>query len=698
MMPGLQIQDNDCGVQALIASLHRLGRDFSEPELRDALAARGALSMRDLRDTSAEVCGVRFRARRDCPFDALTAGAIVHLRADHFVTVEGRRGRRVRIFDPMFGPTSLGGTEYRERASGWVLLPDTGHGAAGGGAAPGADGPPARRARRLARAAWLSPLIRAGDVRLSQVLPVLGVSLLLYTGLTLLNLVLLPFLNQITAGGAVAAGTLATALAVFAVTVGALFWFRHRRLTALGLTFDRNMLAHLVDRVTRTSATTEMSSGAVLNRVMSAREVREAGTMLALSMVTDSIAVVILLAFMAALSLPLSGVVAAISALHVGLTLLARRPISRRYDEQLRLEGEVQDVLITMTRGLTTFRGLGAVAHLSEEHDRRLGRLHDAVRALEYRLAWVHGPSLALRFSGLYAILVIGAVLISARLVSTGELFGFITLGGTVLFSVTSIAQSLPAVAVLERRLRYVATLLTLPAMPAGTRADPVPGAPAAVLDGVRVHRPKDHFDLRLDLRVERGETVTVGGVSGAGKSTMARLISGLDPVPEGRAAVYGVPTGDWDPGRLRPMVCYVPPRSEFLHTTIRESLCGGAADVDDGELHEVLALVELEDVLRPLRLGLGTSLRINGSTFSAGEVQRFALARALLRRPRTLILDESTGSLDRDMELRLLAAVRDRVETLLVISHRPVGRHLGSRHVTIVRGDDGVSRVVADG
>jgi ATP-binding cassette subfamily C protein len=252
--------------------------------------------------------------------------------------------------------------------------------------------------------------------------------------------------------------------------------------------------------------------------------------------------------------------------------------------------------------------------------------------------------------------------------------------------------------AALERRLRYVATLLTLPVMPAGTRTEPVPGAPAAELDGVRVHRPRDRFDLRLDLRVERGETVTVGGVSGAGKSTMARLISGLDPAPEGLAAVYGVPAADWDPDRLRPMVCYVPPRSEFMHTTIRESLCGGAKDVDDGELHEVLALVELEDVMRPLRLGLDTSLRINGSTFSAGEVQRFALARALLRRPRLLILDESTSSLDRDMELRLLAAVQERVETYMIISHRPVGPHLGSRHVTIARGGDGVSRVVADG
>ncbi|MFD0852922.1 ATP-binding cassette domain-containing protein, partial [Actinomadura adrarensis] len=172
----------------------------------------------------------------------------------------------------------------------------------------------------------------------------------------------------------------------------------------------------------------------------------------------------------------------------------------------------------------------------------------------------------------------------------------------------------------------------------------------------------------------------------------------GLDPAPEGLAAVHGVAVGEWNADHLRPMVCYVPPRSEFMHTSIRESLCSGRDGVGDDEIHEVLALVELEEVIRPLRLGLRTPLRINGSTFSAGEVQRFALARALLRRPQVLILDESTGSLDREMELRLLSAVRRRVETLMVISHRPVGRHLGSRHVTIIRGDDGVSRVVADG
>ncbi|MER5702415.1 ATP-binding cassette domain-containing protein [Micromonospora sp. NPDC002296] len=698
MTVSLQTQDNDCGVQALVTSLKLLGHDFPEPALRDALSVRGALSMRDLRDTSAEVCGVRYRARRECPFDALTPGAIVHLRADHFITVERRRRGQVRIFDPSFGHAWLDERGYRERSSGWVLLPGSRPGAPGAGDQPAARATSAGRARRSARASWLWPLVRSGELSFRQVVPLLVMSLVLYTGLTMLNLVLLPYLNQVAAGGRVAAGPLAAALITFFVALSVLFWLRHRQLTSVGLAFDRAMLGNLVDRLTRTSATTEMTSGAVLHRVQSAREVREAGTTLALSMFTDAVAVVILLAFMASMSLPLTGVVAALGALHIGVTLLARRPISRHYDEQLRLDGEVQDVLITTTRGLTTFRGLGAVSHLRAEHARRLDLLHESVRTLQYRLSWVYGPSEALRFSGLYVILIVGSVLAATGLVSTGELFGFLTLGGTVLFSVISIAQTLPAVAQLERQLRYVATLLTLPAMPAGTHTRPVPDAPAVELDGVRVCRPRDGFDLRLDLRVERGETVTVGGVSGVGKSTMAQIVSGLDPAPTGRAVIYGVPAGDWDPDALRPLVCYVPPRSDFMHTTIRDSLCAGANEVDDQEIRNMLTLMELDEVMRPLRLGLRTTLRINGATFSAGEVQRFALARALLRRPSLLILDEATNSLDREMELRLLNAVRARVETLMVVSHRPVGEHLGSRHLTVVRDQDGVSRVVSGG
>lgn len=699
MTQSLQIEDNDCGVQALITSLHLLGHDVAVPALRDALAMRGARSMRDLRDASAAVCGVRYRGKRDCPFTALTTGAIVHLRADHFVTVERRRRHRVRVFDPAFGSTWLDERGYRERASGWVLLPVT-------PAAPGGTPPPARRtawtsraasarrARRAARASWLWPMMRAGQVTFRQMLPVIAVSLLLYTGLTLLNIVLMPYLDRVTSEPG-SLGALIAALVVFCVALSALYWFQHRQSVALGLRFDRAMLAHLTDRMTRTSATTEMTSGGLLHRVQSAREVRAAGTELALSVITDAVAVVILLGFMASMSLPLTGVVVALAAVQVVLSLLARRPINRTYEEQLRLDSEAQEVLITMSRGLTTFRGLGAVSHLRAEHGRRFDLLIESVRGLEYRLARVHGPTNALRVAGLYVVLVLGAVLLSAGLVSTGELFGFLTLGGAVLFAATSIAQNLPVIATLERQLRYVASLFTMPVMPAGTATEPVPDAPAVVLDGVRVHRPAQRFDLRLDLRVERGETITVGGVSGIGKSTMAQIVSGLDPAPAGAVVVFGIPVADWDPDRLRPRVCYVPPRSDFLHTTIRDSLSSGAPDLDDSEILETLSLMELDAVMRPLRLGLRTSLRINGSTFSAGEVQRFALARALLRRPSLLILDEATNSLDREMELRLLSVIQQRVETLMVISHRPVGHHLGSRHLNIVRDDTGVSRVV---
>ncbi|MEU6077255.1 ATP-binding cassette domain-containing protein [Micromonospora sp. NPDC047074] len=682
----LQQQDNDCGVQALITSLRTLGHEPPEARLREALDVRGARSMRELRDAAADVCGVRYRGVRDCPFDTLTAGAVVHLRADHYVTVVGRRLRRVRIFDPASGPGWLDERAYRDRASGWALLPR---------AADGSAPAPAARPRRVPRFGWLRPLVRAGGFRPRQAVPVLAVSLLLYTGLTLLNLVLMPYLNRTSVGGHGGQVALLVGLALFFVLLSAMFWFRQRQLTTLGLAFDRALINHLVDRVSRTATTTETSSGSLLHRVMTVREVREGTTALALSVFTNACAVVILMGFMVSMSLPLSAVVAALAVGHIGLTTLARRPIVRHYDERLRLEGEVQDILITLTRGLSTFRGLGATGHLRATHEHRLDQLNAAIRTLQFRLSWISGPTEALRFVGLYAILLVGSVLVGTGAVSTGELFGFLTMGGTVMFAVVNIAESLPATAQMERQLRYVATLLDLPVVPAGTHTDPLPGAPAVVLRDVRVHRPRDGFDLRLDLRIERGETVTVGGASGVGKSTMARIVCGLDPTPAGRAEAYGVPVADWDPDRLRPMVCYVPPRSDFARTTLRDSLCSGVDDITDAELDEVLRLFELEEVLRPLRLGLRTTLQVDGGTFSAGEVQRFALARALLRQPSLLILDEATNSLDRAMELRLLRAVQQRVETLVVVSHRPVAAHLGSRHLVIERDGDGVSRLV---
>ncbi|MEU9510050.1 ATP-binding cassette domain-containing protein [Micromonospora sp. NPDC048170] len=685
----LQQQDNDCGVQALITSLRLLGHEPPEARLREALDMRGARSMRELRDTAADVCGVRYRGVRDCPFDTLTVGAVVHLQAEHFVTVVGRRFRRVRIFDPATGPGWLDEHAYRDRASGWVLLPQ-----ADPGSAPVSVTGPVR----VSRFGWLRPLVSAGGLRFRQVVPVLAVSLLLYTGLTLLNLVLVPYLNRTSMGGDGAQVGLLVGLMLFFVMLSAMFWFRHRQLTTLGLAFDRALITHLVDRLSRTATTTETSSGSLLHRVMTVREVREGSTTIALSIFTNACAVVILMGFMMSMSLPLSALVAALAVGHVGLTTLARRPIVRHYDERLRLEGEVQDILITLTKGLSTFRGLGATGHLRTAHEQRLDQLNAAIRALQFRLSWISGPTEALRFVGLYAILLVGSVLVGAGTVSTGELFGFLTMGGTVMFAIVSIAESLPATAQLERQLRYVATLLDLPVVPAGTHTDPLPGAPAVVLRDVRVHRPRDRFDLRLDLQIERGETVTVGGASGVGKSTMARIVCGLDPTPSGWAGAYGVPLAEWDPDRLRPMVCYVPPRSDFARTNLRDSLCSGADDIGDDELDEVLRLFELDEVLRPLRLGLRTILQIDGATFSAGEVQRFALARALLRRPSLLILDEATNSLDRAMELRLLRAVQQRVETLVVVSHRPVAAHLDSRHLEIERDGDGVSRLVPDG
>lgn len=681
MTIGLQSQDNDCGIQALIASLRLGGHEYPEHELRGALSARGGLSLRDLRDTANEVCGVRLFAKRDTPFDDLRSGTIVHLRSAHFVTVDKRRGRKVRVFDPARGYVTYKADEYATRSSGWVLHP------------PAEPGPMAPQ--RPQRVAWLRPLLAGGGIRLRHMLPVLLVSLIVYGGLSLLNVFLTPYLDGVVAESGGWQYAPALALLGFVLVLSAVLWHRHRHLTRLGLRFDRQLLSLLVHRLTETSATTQMTSGAILHRMTSVRELREAGMGLVVGIFTDFCSIIVLLAFMVRMSPALSGIVAILALAQVGLAVLAQRPIRRHYDARMRLEEAEQDVLITLARGLSTFRGLGAVAHLRAEHARRLEELTEVIRTIQYQMSWVSAPLDALRFVNVFAILVAGSILVSTGVVTTGELFGFLTLGGTLLFSVGNIVESVPATAQLMRHVRFVTTLLDMPLVPRGRRARGYLDAPAVVLDDVRVNHAANQYRLRLDVTIERGETVTIGGVSGAGKSTLGRIATGLDPAPSGTAEIFGVPLGEWDPDRLRPLACYVPVRSDFLHTSMLDSLSSGDATVTEEEVMAVLDRLELGHVVRGLRLGLATKLRIDGSTFSAGEVQRFAIARALLRRPTMVVLDEATGSLDREMELRVLSTVQQEVQTLIIISHRPVAAHLSSRHLVLTRDAEGIFGLV---
>jgi ATP-binding cassette subfamily C protein CydC len=210
------------------------------------------------------------------------------------------------------------------------------------------------------------------------------------------------------------------------------------------------------------------------------------------------------------------------------------------------------------------------------------------------------------------------------------------------------------------------------PSMPAP--AGPPPGPSGLVLDGLGFRRPGAARAVLagLSLSVAPGETVALTGPSGSGKSTVLLLAAGLLDPGTGRVLLDGRPVPDWDETALRTRLTVVPQRSVLMAGTHREALLLASPGAEDAHLWQALRAVALEDVIAA-KGGLDFPLGPGGSGLSGGETRRVALARALLRRPAVLLLDEPTEGLDDPTARRVLAGIRAALPdaAILTASHR---------------------------
>jgi ATP-binding cassette, subfamily B, bacterial len=292
-------------------------------------------------------------------------------------------------------------------------------------------------------------------------------------------------------------------------------------------------------------------------------------------------------------------------------------------------------------------------------------------------------------------LLLVGSWRVAAGGLTLGRLIGFVALFDLLAWPMRFIGwilAELPRAVVGYARIEAVfgEPVTVLPAVD----PQPLPEGPLGLsaedlhhsLDGTRI---LDGVSLQIVPR----ESVAIVGETGGGKSTLAQLLVRLADPESGTVRVGGIDLRHADPGSLRRAVSIVFQESFLFSTTIGENIALDSA-ADDDAIERAARIAAVDRFVDTLPAGFQTVVGERGYTLSGGERQRVALARAIVREPRVLILDDATSSVDASVEAQILAALREELQTtLVVIAYRLSTIRLADRVIFLAGG-----RVVGTG
>ena len=339
------------------------------------------------------------------------------------------------------------------------------------------------------------------------------------------------------------------------------------------------------------------------------------------------------------------------------------------------LRGEVSEIAHESFDGAMVVKTLGRETEEMERFAAKAHHLRD-VNIKVGRIRAAFDPTLAaLPSLGVLVVLGVGVSRVMSGATDPGDVVTVAYLLTIVSFPIRSIGWLLgefPRSVVGFHRVRSV--LQATGEMKYGDESAPHADRGAELdVQGVTYRYLEDQPLLEgLTFTVEPDRTVALVGATASGKSTLTTLLTRLVDPQEGRISIDGVDVRDLDRGQLAEAVSIVAQTAFLFDDTVRDNITLGA-DISDADVWAALRAAQGDGFVAALPDGLDTQLGERGTSLSGGQRQRISLARALVRRPRLLILDDATSAVDPEVEARILAALRESRTgcTLVVVAYR---------------------------